>query len=134
MPVSCVPDDLAEPIKCLSKQSNTHDLLAQIVYLLCRINGMTECNPNALAPNIKCLSKWTEEDLLASAVFLLCTIANAVEGGGGITINNVNIKTYTNDPNIEGVVPDNPLLPAIAYKAGTEGPTLDWDPDSGLWY
>jgi len=78
MAISCLPDDLAESVKCLDKQ-DSQALLSQIVWLLCQLNSM-ECTPETLAESTACLQNVDQQTLLAYSVFLLCQIAN---GGGG---------------------------------------------------
>lgn len=43
------------------------------------------------------------------------------------------IYYYESDPNSEGIVPDDPNLPAIAYQQNGEGPVFGWNVSLQLW-
>lgn len=122
MAILCTPDDLAEPVACLANQ-NEQTLQAQIVYLLCLLNGMS-CDPDTLAeiPEIACLSNWDRQSLLAAMVYQVCLL-NA--GGGGGALQQVYIDR---DP----LPPNNPALPAVNFPSGG-GVLTQWDVGSASW-
>lgn len=129
MAIACSPDDLAEGIACLDGQS-TQTSLAQMVYLLCQLNGMT-CDPDTLAeiPEIACLQNWDQQSLWAAAVYELCMISS---GGAGTQ------EVYEDvfdDPN-GNVTPVNPTKPARysqLFSAGGTGVEFHWQPDTADW-
>ena len=52
-------------------------------------------------------------------------------GGGGSGA--VQIQSYINDPNIEGVTPADITIPNMAYRKTGDGPTFVWNTDTYLW-
>lgn len=53
-------------------------------------------------------------------------------GSGGTTLVD-QVFIYTTDPNTEGLIPDDPTKPALAYKADGTGSMFTWDPAQQLW-
>ncbi len=66
---------------------------------------------------------------------ILLTLILTAQGGGGGGLGGVagQIKYYTNDPNVEGIVPDDQSKPAIAIPTSGAGPWFSWSIGSATW-
>lgn len=85
------------------------------------------CTPSSLVEDSKCFACLSEKQLLAIIAYLSC--AGGGGGGGGGQI----LEYTLADPTTEGLVPDDPTQPAIAYKQDGSTATYVWNTDTQAW-
>jgi len=77
MALNCSPQFLRQQAECFGCGAGPKQLLAEILYVLCQVNGMN-CSPQALIKQSAAFfQQMSETQMLASITFLLCN------GGAG---------------------------------------------------
>lgn len=84
--------------------------------------------PSQLANNARCIECYIPAGMqLAVVIYLLQQLTS------GGAVGNGQIRTYTADPNTEGVLPLDQTKPAIAYSLDGSGAIYGWNTTSLLW-
>lgn len=115
---------LVEESFCLrSLLRGNQQILGAILYVLCKQANMN-CTPQDLQAIARPINQIMSEDqILASILYILCANQGLAAG---------QIRNYVNDPNAEGIKPQDLTAPAVAYPFGG-GTEFQWDIPTQQW-
>ena len=126
--MSCSAQDILDAA-CQSNIAALTPRQSMIAFAQLLCEAMPDCDAEALLESAceSGIAKLSDRQLLVAIAELLCESSGPVTGTD-------QIKVYVNDPNTEGIVPDDQTKGAIAYPSVAEsGMMFNWNTATLIW-